>query len=100
VLIGITGKKMPEAEKKLKSFYRPNGGFAAVLHAPTEDLLSTAVSLYALFFLNADIRMIKPDCLIFVDELYNNGGFRSTSSDTMTDVEYTFYGLLALGSMS
>jgi len=31
--------------------------------------------------------------------LYDNGGFRSTSEDYLTDVEYTFYGLLALGSM-
>jgi hypothetical protein len=100
ILIGMTGKKQPEAKNKIKSFYRPNGGFAALLNAPTEDLLSTAVSLYALYFLDTDIRMIKPDCLIFVDDLYDKGGFRSTFSDTMTDVEYTFYGLLALGSMS
>ena len=68
--------------------------------APCEDLLSTAVALYALHFLDADIRIMKPDCLIFIDDLYDNGGFRATKYDSVTDVEYTFYGLLALGSMS
>lgn len=100
VLDGMTGNKNPDAVKALKSFYRGNGGFAALQAAPSEDLLSTGVALYALYFLDADLREIKPDCLIFVDDLYDNGGFRATSSDFITDVEYTFYGLLALGSMS
>ena len=100
VLDGMTGNKNPDAVKALNSFYRGNGGFAALQAAPSEDLLSTGVALYALYFLDADLREIKPDCLIFVDDLYDNGGFRATSSDFITDVEYTFYGLLALGSMS
>ena len=99
VIQGMAGKKSSGNESVLYSFQRENGGFAALHHAPSEDLLSTGVALYALHFLDADIRMIKPDCLIFIDNLYDNGGFRSTSEDYMTDVEYTFYGLLALGSM-
>jgi len=100
VLLGTTGNKKPETVDILKTFYRENGGFAALLKAPSEDLLSTGVALYALHFLDADLRLIKPDCLTFVDDLYDNGGFRATSYDSITDVEYTFYGLLALGSMS
>ena len=99
-LLGLAGNKNTGAEDILKSFYRENGGFAALHKAPSEDLLSTAVALYALHFLDADVRLIKPDCLIFVDDLYDNGGFRATAADSHTDVEYTFYGLLALGSLS
>jgi hypothetical protein len=83
----------------LKTFYRGKGGFTAINHAPYEDLLSTGVALYALNFINADIRLMKPDCLSFIDNLYQNGGFRSTQVDFETDVEYTFYGLLGLGSL-
>jgi prenyltransferase beta subunit len=100
VLLEMTGNPRLGAVEILKSFYRKNGGFAALHRAPAEDLLSTGVALFALHFLDADLRLIKPDCLIFVDDLYDDGGFRSASSDSLTDVEYTFYGLLALGSMS
>jgi len=99
VLLGMAGNRQPEAEEMLKSFYRESGGFAALHRAPAEDLLSTGVALYALHFLDADLRMMKPDCLAFVDGLYDNGGFRATQFDSMSDVEYTFYGLLGLGSM-
>jgi hypothetical protein len=100
VLFEIAGKPDAQAEEKLTSFYRGNGGFAAIKHAPTEDLLSTAVALYALHFIDADVRQIKPDCLSFIDDLYLNGGFRSMQVDFETDVEYTFYGLLALGALA
>ncbi len=100
VMLAMTGNHNPEAVDMLKTFYRGKGGFAALHQAPGEDLLSTGVALYALHFLDADLRLIKPDCLTFVDDLYDTGGFRATHYDSVTDVEYTFYGLLALGSMS
>jgi hypothetical protein len=100
VLLGIAGRRQPEVCALLKSYYRESGGFAAINGAPAEDLLSTGVALYALHFLDSDIRLIKPDCLSFVDDLYDSGGFRATKFDTTVDTEYTFYGLLALGSMS
>ncbi len=99
VLMEMAGNRKPQAVEMLKSFYRESGGFAALHRTQSEDMLSTGVALYALHFLEADIRLIKPDCLSFVDSLYENGGFRAVSTDSMTDVEYTFYGLLALGSM-
>jgi hypothetical protein len=99
VMLGMTGSRKPGVVEMLKSFCRENGGFAALHNAPSEDLLSTGVALYALHFLDADLRLIKPDCLSFIDDLYDNGGFRATSTDSLADVEYTFYGLLALGSM-
>jgi hypothetical protein len=100
ILLEIAGKPDIRAEEKLKSFYRRNGGFAAVKQAPAEDLLSTSVALFALHFMSADMRKIKPDCLSFIDDLYLQGGFRSMQVDFETDVEYTFYGLLALGALA
>lgn len=99
ILNKLAGHHDHSGADKLKSFYRGNGGFTAIKHAPFEDLLSTGIALYALNFINADFRLIKPDCLSFIDNLYENGGFRSTQTDFETDVEYTFYGLLGLGSL-
>jgi hypothetical protein len=100
VLQHCFGKSTCEMEKRLNSFYREKGNFAAISRAPIGDLLSTAVALYSLMFVKADIRIIKPDCLSYVDSLYTEGGFCATFLDADPDVEYTFYGLLALGALS
>jgi len=100
VINRILGKPTNDIEIKLKSFYRANGGFVAIQKAPIEDLLSTAVALYALHFIDSNLKDIKPDCLNFVDNLYLNGGFCATKLDVDIDVEYTFYGLLALGALT
>ena len=81
-------------------FYRENGGFAALEHTREPDLLSTATALFVLRFMDHDLRLIRPDCLEFINGLYRDGGFTSVSSDTETDMEYTFYGLLALGALN
>jgi len=83
-----------------RSFYRSNGGFAALKKTRDSDLLSTAVALFVLRLMNYDLRPIKPDCLEFISGLYRDGGFAAVSTDNETDVEYTFYGLLALGALS
>ncbi len=85
---------------KLIAFYDGKGGFRAVKTAPVTDMLSTAVSLYSLRYSGYDLRMIKPDCLRFIDSHYINGGFCSNILDRDPDIEYTFYGLLALGSLA
>lgn len=100
VINRVLGKSVKEVEIKLKSFYRGKGDFAALQRAPITDLLSTAVALYALHFIDSDLTDIKPDCLTFVDNLYLNGGFRATELDFDIDIEYTFYGLLALGALA
>jgi len=97
---GALGKNTTDSEIKLKAFYRGNGGFVALQKAPIADLLSTAVALYALRFIDSDLTNIKPECLTFVDGHYLNGGFRATPLDFDIDVEYTFYGLLTLGVLS
>jgi hypothetical protein len=84
----------------LVSFYRNDGSFSALRQAPMGDLLSTGVALYALRFVKHDLRIMKPECLEYVDSLYANGGFCATVLDPGADVEYTFYGLLALGALA
>lgn len=86
--------------RELLSFYSDGGGFKATLAAPVPDLLSTAVALYALGFAGFDLRTIKPDCLEFIDSLFSDGGFGGNIIDSEPDIEYTFYGLLALGSLT
>jgi hypothetical protein len=100
ILQHCTGKSVKELEIRLSEFYRNNGSYAAVKGSPAGDLLSTGVALYALRFVNYDIRNIKPDCLVYIDSLYSEGGFCATVFDPDPDVEYTFYGLLALGALS
>lgn len=84
---------------RLLKFQRHDGSFSATLKAPAGDLLSTAVALYALKFADHDLTLIKPACLAYVDSLYCGGGFCAALTEEIPDVEYTFYGLLALGSL-
>jgi hypothetical protein len=93
-------KPVEKIKKDLLAFYQDDGGFKAVTKAPVTDLLSTAVALYALKFAGYDLRIIKPDCLNYIDSLFSDGGFGGNVFDTEPDIEYTFYGLLALGSLA
>ena len=69
--------------------------------APAPDLLSTAVALHALAGLQADFSHLKDPLLDFVDTLWSaDGGFHGHWADHELDVEYTYYGLLALGHLS
>lgn len=100
ILCSLTRKPIDVITKRLLSFNRPNGGFVALEKTRIEDLLSTGVALYALNYVKTDLRLIKPECLSYIDSLYLNGGFRAMELDPETDIEYTFYGLLALGSLT
>jgi hypothetical protein len=81
--------------------YHPGGGFRAIPDAPIPDLLSTAVILHALDGLQMPLANIKEACLDFVDSLWTNqGGFHGNWADDDLDIEYTYYGLLALGHLA
>lgn len=81
--------------------HHKDGGFPAAPNAPIPDLLSTATALHALVSMEADIARIKEPCLDFVDSLWcADGGFYGHWKDDALDVEYTYYGLLALGHLS
>jgi prenyltransferase beta subunit len=77
------------------------GGFLAAPNAPIPDLLSTATALHALSGLQMELNPVREPCLDFIDTLWTNeGGFHGNWTDEFLDVEYTFYGLLALGHLS
>ncbi len=79
----------------------PEGGFRAFEAAPMPDLLSTAVVLHALDGLQVDYAALKEPGLDFIDSLWvNEGGFHGHWADEELDLEYTYYGLLALGHLS
>ena len=72
-----------------------SGGFFANEQAPTPDMLSTAVALFTLHLIGVDVQDATP----FIQAHWlDNGGFAPTLYDEYSDVEYVFYGLLALGS--
>jgi hypothetical protein len=81
------------------------GGFAAFAGAPGADLLSTATALHALDALAASpepdlFATVRQPCLEFLQRLQApQGGFAGTPDDTAADCEYTFYGLLAMGTL-
>lgn len=88
------------AEWLLNSFH-PSGGFLAFPLAPMPDLLSTAVALHALDGLQADFANRKEMMLDYVDTLWTAaGGFHGNWEDDDLDIEYTYYGLLALGHLA
>lgn len=79
----------------------PLGGFCASPLTPIPDLLSTATALHTLAALGAPVAPIRRQCLDFIDSLWSNrGSFHAHWQEDELDVEYTFYGLLALGHLS
>jgi len=89
------------AEFLLSAFHPASGGFLPFPGAPLPDLLSTAVALHALDGLQADLSRITEPCLDFIDSLWTaDGGFHGTWDDDELDLEYTYYGLLALGHLA
>lgn len=79
----------------------PGGGFLAVPGAPMPDLLSTAVALHALDGMQCSFKTSKDSLLDFIDTLWTaEGGFHGNWADDALDVEYTYYGLLALGHLA
>lgn len=81
--------------ERLRRRQDENGGFHASEQAPIPDLLSTAVSLFTLRLIGESARDATP----FVQAHWmEGGGFAPTLFDDYSDVEYVFYGLLALGT--
>jgi len=89
-----------EEQELLKSFACESGGFKAFAHLNHADMLSTAVALFVLNYIGSDLCLLKPSCLDFIQQNYSDGAFLSGDNDQTADVEYTFYGLLALGALA
>jgi len=96
------GESLPEGAAQWLLKYRyPEGGFFAVPGAPMPDLLSTATALHALSGMGVDLEPLCEANLDYIDSLWvNKGSFYGNWGDGDLDVEYTFYGLLALGHLS
>ncbi len=86
----------------LDGMRHPQGGFRANGQIPMPDLLSTATALHALACLGRDPTPAQIDAdLDFIDSLWtNSGAFHGHWAEEALDVEYTYYGLLALGHLS
>jgi hypothetical protein len=103
VLLTRYGKREQarQAVDYLAKLRHPDGGYRAAPTVPLPDLLSTATALYAESLCVPLTE--KPPFLpttAFIESLWNSdGGFRSHAADPVSDVEYTFYALLALGAL-
>jgi len=90
----------PGSQEWMLSRLCPRGGFRAAALVPVPDLLSTATALHAARTQGWIHRVPADQCLEFVGSLWDgSGGFGSHALDRRADCEYTFYGLLALGSL-
>ena len=90
-----------EAEaQKLTTFFEKEKGFKVYETMDNADLLSTAVALFALKRSGQDLRIVAPDCLRLIQQNYDSGAFLSGDGSMQKDLEYTFYGLLALGALA
>ena len=79
----------------LKARQDETGGFFASEVAPVPDLLSTAVAVFTLRLIDERPRLAAR----FIEAHWlDMGSFAPTLLDEYSDVEYLFYGLLALGS--
>jgi len=86
--------------RALMAHAAPQGGFTLFPGDGESDLLSTAVSLYALSLTGADLRLVAPSCADFIADQFDRGAFLSGDGDGTRDLEYTFYGLLGLCSIA
>jgi hypothetical protein len=91
------GLKTKNEVEKMMDYFENEMGFKVFKELTEADLLSTAVALFALKTPNADLRLVRPACLKLIEQNYSNGAFLAGNGDKMRDLEYTFYGLLALG---
>ncbi|KOH43016.1 hypothetical protein [Sunxiuqinia dokdonensis] len=95
--VGLPSQKM---QQQLLAYFKEDIGFRAFEQVETGDMLSMGVSLFALQKTGFDLRLIAPTCFDFIQQNFDRGAFLSGDGDLTRDLEYTFYGLLALGSLA
>ena len=90
-------KATADLTESLLAMQDETGGFRAYAGAPFPDLLSTSVAVFALHLHHIAPRYdVKP----FIEAHWQDDGcFAASLLDGFGDVEYEFYGLLALGSI-
>ncbi len=91
----LAGYRENEDLHYLRDSQDASGGFRATAVSPLPDLLSTATALFVLHCYNTRPRYPVRD---FIESHWLPfGGFSATLLEEKSDVEYIFYGLLALG---
>lgn len=87
-----------ELTEPLLAMQDASGGFRAHASAPIPDMLSTSVAAFVLHIHDITPRFdVKP----FIEAHWQeDGSFTASLLDGYGDVEYEFYGLLALGSIN
>jgi hypothetical protein len=93
------GLDVLKESRQLLSYFEEGKGFKIYAGMDNADLLSTAVSLFALKQAGVDLRLQAPSCLQLLQKNYQSGAFTPGDGDQSRDLEYTFYGLLALGAL-
>lgn len=103
-LVTLTQLDQPtddQSVRRLLDCRGADGGFRANQLTPIGDLLSTATALHALSAAGADLQPLREPTLDFLSSLWSpQGGFRGHAFDDELDCEYTFYGLLAAGTVA
>ena len=91
----LTGDARQAAALTLQNLQDEDGSFKAIPSAPQGDLLSTATASFALYVHGYALRhTVKP----FLRACFRDTGlFAATPDDPVGDLEYTAYGLLAMG---
>ena len=91
----LTDDTRNAAARALQNLQEEDGSFKAIPAAPQGDLLSTATASFALHCHGFPLRrMVKP----FLRACFRDTGlFAATPDDPVGDLEYTAYGLLAMG---
>ncbi len=85
----------------LASMQAPDGGLRATGDTPCGDLMSTFTGLYALVLTGRADRLRLGQLGRFVRSLADpGGGFRPVALGSQVDVEYTYYGLGAVGLLA
>jgi hypothetical protein len=93
----LTGYKRNEDLLYLYELQDESGGFSAAAASPVPDLLSTATALFILGCYGVKIKYPAQD---FIEAHWlDSGGFSATLIEDKSDIEYTFYGLLAVGAI-
>jgi len=96
----LAGMNVEKQKAELLLYFEEGNGFKVFKETGNADLLSTAVALFALKKAGADLRLVAPDAFQLVQQNYAEGAFLSGDGDLTRDLEYTFYGLLTLGTLS
>ncbi|MGD9930945.1 MAG: hypothetical protein AB7U05_13085 [Mangrovibacterium sp.] len=94
------GLETAKLQKRILAYFDEANGFKAFEQMDSGDMLSTGVALFALQKTGFDLRLLAPACFGMIQANFSDGAFLSDDGDSTRDLEYTFYGLLALGSLT